>query len=65
LTGIGQEGYEKNLNSMYRRLREEAYDISAGGYINTPYAVGPRIKSWQPYRVAEYASALHTIQLAP
>ncbi len=63
LTGIGQEGFEKNLNSMYRRLREEAYDISAGGYINAPFAVGPRIQAWQPYRVAEYASAMHTIAL--
>ncbi len=63
LTGIGQEGFEKNLNSMYLRLRDEAYDISAGGYINAPFAVGPRIKAWQPYRVAEYASAMHTIVL--
>ncbi|MSQ05950.1 MAG: ABC transporter substrate-binding protein [Dehalococcoidia bacterium] len=63
LTGIGQPGFEKDLNSMYRRLRDEAYDVAPGGYINAPFAVGPRIKTWQPYRVAEYASAMHTIVL--
>ncbi|MSQ16564.1 MAG: ABC transporter substrate-binding protein [Dehalococcoidia bacterium] len=63
LNGIGQPGFEKDLNSMYRRLRDEAYDVAPGGYINAPFAVGPRIKTWQPYRVAEYASAMHTIVL--
>jgi ABC-type transport system substrate-binding protein len=62
LAATGQEGAEDVFNSTYRRLREEAYQISVG-YINAPWGVGPRIEAWQPYQVAEYASALHTIIL--
>ncbi|HZA22485.1 MAG TPA: ABC transporter substrate-binding protein, partial [Dehalococcoidia bacterium] len=58
----GQAEAEDTFNSTYRRLREEAYQISVG-YIDAPWGVGPRIEVWQPYRVAEYASALHTITL--
>jgi peptide/nickel transport system substrate-binding protein len=52
----------KVYNSTYRRLRDEAYDISLG-YINIPWGVGPRIQTWEPYPVASYPSALHTITL--
>jgi peptide/nickel transport system substrate-binding protein len=62
LAATGQPGYEEVYNSGYQRLREEAYQISVG-YINAPVGVGPRIVSWEPYRVAEYISALHTIVL--
>jgi peptide/nickel transport system substrate-binding protein len=57
-----QEGIEEVFNSTYRQLQEEAYQISVG-YINAPWGVGPRIVAWEPYRVAEYASAMHTIIL--
>ncbi|HEU0022255.1 MAG TPA: ABC transporter substrate-binding protein [Dehalococcoidia bacterium] len=50
------------FNSTYRRIREEAYQISVG-YVNAPWGVGTRIMTWEPYPVAEYASALHTITL--
>jgi ABC-type transport system substrate-binding protein len=50
------------FNTTYKQLQEEAYQISVG-YINAPWAAGPRIATWQPYRVAEYASAMHTITL--
>ena len=53
---------EKVLNSTYRRLRDEAYDISLG-YTNLPWGVGPRIRTWDPYPLAFYPSALHTITL--
>jgi oligopeptide transport system substrate-binding protein len=53
---------EKVLNSTYRRLRDEAYYISPG-YMNIPWGVGPRIKTWDPYPLALYVSALHTITL--
>ncbi len=53
---------ERAFNSLYRRLRDESYDISLG-YLNVPWGVGPRIAKWQPYPLAEYASALHTIAL--
>ena len=53
---------EKVLNSTYRRLRDEAYEIPLG-YINIPWGVGPRIQTWQPYPLAFYPSALYTIAL--
>jgi peptide/nickel transport system substrate-binding protein len=53
---------ERATNTAYMRLREEAYDVSIG-YINAPWGVGPRIVKWEPYPLAEYASALHTIVL--
>lgn len=59
---IGQEEEEEIFNSTYRRLREEAYQIPIG-YINVPWGVGPRIETWEPYPLAQWASALHTITL--
>ena len=53
---------EKALNSTFRRLRDEAYTIPIG-YINVPWGVGPRIARWEPFPLAQYASALHTIIL--
>jgi peptide/nickel transport system substrate-binding protein len=53
---------EKALNSAYRRMREEAYDINLG-YLNIPFGVGPRVLTWEPYPLAFYPSALHTITL--
>jgi peptide/nickel transport system substrate-binding protein len=53
---------EKVLNSMYRRMRDEAYNISLG-YVNIPWGVGPRILTWEPYPLAFYPSAIHTITL--
>ncbi len=53
---------EKALIQTYRRLREESYEISFG-YFNIPWGVGPRIQTWQPYPLAFYPSALHTITL--
>ena len=53
---------EKALNSTYRRMRDEAYDIPLG-YFNIPWGVGPRIRTWQPYPLAFHISALHTITL--
>jgi len=53
---------EKALNSTYQRLRDEAYEIWLG-YLNIPWGVGPRIQTWEPYPLAFYPSALHTITL--
>ena len=52
----------KVLNSAYRRMRDEAYEINLG-YINIPWAVGPRIRTWEPYPLASNPSGLHTITL--
>jgi peptide/nickel transport system substrate-binding protein len=47
---------------LYKRLRDEAYEINIG-YVNIPWAVGPRVLTWEPYPLAVYPSALHTISL--
>ena len=53
---------EKILNSTYRRVRDEHYHISLG-YVNLPWGVGPRVLTWEPYPLAFYPSAIHTITL--
>jgi peptide/nickel transport system substrate-binding protein len=52
------EAYKK----LFPRLREEAHYIGIG-YAHLPWAVGPRVLTWQPYPLALYPSALHTITL--
>jgi peptide/nickel transport system substrate-binding protein len=53
---------EQVLNSAYRRMRDEAYYLPIG-YLNIPWGVGPRIQTWDPFPLALYPSALHTITL--
>jgi ABC-type transport system substrate-binding protein len=53
---------DKALNTGYRRFADEGYWIHVG-YFNIPWAVGPRIRTWQPYPLANYPTALHTITL--
>jgi ABC-type transport system substrate-binding protein len=50
------------FNELYRRLREESYEIGVG-YVNIPWGVGPRVKTWEPFTFAFYPSGLHTITL--
>jgi len=50
------------LTKLYVRLRDETY-WSSVGYVNIPWAVGPRVLTWQPYPLATFPSALHTITL--
>ena len=50
------------LNNLYRRLREEHYEIAIG-YVNIPWAVGPRVLTWQPWPLAPYPSNLHGMTL--
>ena len=52
----------KVLNSTYRRIRDEHYHVGLG-YINLPWGVGPRVLTWEPYPLAFYPSAIHTITL--
>ena len=56
------EERQKVLNNLYRRLRDESYEFGIG-YINIPWAVGPRISTWQPYPLAFYPPGLYTITL--
>jgi peptide/nickel transport system substrate-binding protein len=50
------------VQKLYPRLRDESYELGIG-YLNIPWGVGPRIESWEPYRLAQFPSALHTITL--
>jgi len=52
------------LNNLYRRLRDEHYEMGVG-YVNIPWAVSSRVLTWEPYSLAFYPSAFHTITLAP
>jgi len=47
---------------LYQRLRDESYQLGIG-YVNIPWGVGPRVLTWQPYPLATWPSALHTITL--
>jgi peptide/nickel transport system substrate-binding protein len=47
---------------LYARLKDESYYLAIG-YSNILWAVGPRVVTWQPYPMALYPSALHTITL--
>jgi ABC-type transport system substrate-binding protein len=44
------------------RLRDESYELGIG-YVNTPWGVGPRVVTWEPYPLSLWVSALHTITL--
>ena len=50
------------FNNLYRRLRDEAYAISIG-YMNLPWAVGPRVVAWQPWPLSSDPANLHEITL--
>jgi peptide/nickel transport system substrate-binding protein len=47
---------------LYSRLRDESYELGIG-YANVPWGVGPRVLTWQPYPLAQWVTALHTITL--
>lgn len=47
---------------LFLRLRDESYTLGLG-YVNIPWAVGPRVETWEPYPMSRYPSALHTITL--
>ncbi len=50
------------LNQMYLRLRDESYELGIG-YVNIPWAVSSRVEDWQPFSLAFYPSAIHTLKL--
>jgi peptide/nickel transport system substrate-binding protein len=51
------------VSAAYKRFRDESIEMSFG-YINIPWGVGPRVLTWEPYPLAFYPTALHTITLA-
>jgi peptide/nickel transport system substrate-binding protein len=50
------------FNRLYRRLRDETYELGIG-YVNIPWAVGPRVQTWQPFAFSFFPSGMHTITL--
>ena len=63
LAVVDPEEQQEVMSKLYRRFYEETHRIGIG-YINLPWAVGPRIKTWEPYPIAFYpASSLYTITL--
>ena len=50
------------LVKLYQRYRKETYHLGIG-YANTPWAVGPRVLTWQPYPLTLFPSALHKLTL--
>jgi peptide/nickel transport system substrate-binding protein len=53
---------DEAFNILNKRAREESYELGIG-YINIPWAVGPRVAEWQPWPLAFYPSNLHGIVL--
>jgi len=52
----------KKMEEVLPILWEEAHILGVG-YLHLPWAVGPRVLSWEPYPVAISPTALHTITL--
>jgi len=52
----------KANNELAKRSRDESYELGIG-YMNIPWAVGPRVTQWQPYPLAFYPSNIHGIVL--
>lgn len=50
------------MEQLFLRLQDESYQISLG-YINIPWAIGPRVLTWQPYPMSGWVTALHTVTL--
>jgi ABC-type transport system substrate-binding protein len=49
-------------NKLYKVLKDEQYQMGIG-YINIPWAVGPRIVTWEPFPLSFYPSGLQSITL--
>ena len=60
VTDLNQRGAA--LNTMYKRLRDETYELGIG-YVNIPWGVGPRVTAWQLFTFSFFPSGLHTIVL--
>ena len=53
----------KNFQEVATVLREEGHGFSLFA-TNTPWAVGPRIKNWEPWPVVTYVTAIWTIEVS-
>ena len=53
---------DEAFNLLNKKAREESYELGIG-YVNIPWAVGPRVTEWQPWPMSFYPSHLHGIVL--
>jgi peptide/nickel transport system substrate-binding protein len=53
---------DEAFNLLNKKAREESYELGIG-YVNIPWAVGPRVTEWQPWPLSFYPSNLHGIVL--
>ncbi|PKB78087.1 MAG: hypothetical protein BZY88_20070 [SAR202 cluster bacterium Io17-Chloro-G9] len=53
---------QKALEELLPAIRDEALTLNLG-YANTPWGVGPRVETWTPWPLTDYASALWTVTL--
>ena len=53
---------EQALVDLYRILWEEHLELPIG-YVNIPWALGPRIENWEPWPLAFHPTARHTTTL--
>ena len=56
------EVQEVVLNKLYLRLRDEQFELGMG-YLNIPWAVGPRVLSWQSRPLSLFPNNLHALIL--
>ena len=50
------------LEKLYLRMKDDQYELGIG-YLNIPWAVGPRVKSWEPLNLALFPNNLHNLIL--
>jgi hypothetical protein len=58
-------GSREERDAVYYEAHKAAFDKHydfSPGYLNRPYGVGGRIKSWEPWSLTPYPSALWTVQ---
>ena len=59
---LDPEAKLKNFQEVATVLREEGHGFSLFA-TNTPWAVGSRVKNWEPWPVVTYVTAIWTIEL--
>ena len=62
VTVIDPDEAEEAFAKLAQRLRDESHFLGAG-YLDLPWAVGPRVLEWRPYPLSLWPSALHTVVL--
>jgi peptide/nickel transport system substrate-binding protein len=59
---VDRDARQKALEKVLPEVRDEALTLILG-YVNTPWGVGPRVETWTPWPLTDYASAIWTVKL--